>query len=172
MTPYQRFIEARDFLQQHRTDYDTAYHGYIAPALNEFNWALDYFDIQAQGNQTPALWVVGEDGSEQSVSYAEMAARSNRVANYLRERGVKRGDRVLLMLPNRVELWEIMLAGIKLGAVMVPTSMLAMPADLADRMQRGAIRHVIAQASEAAKFAALEGDYTRIAVGGAGRRLA
>ncbi len=166
MTPYQRFIEARDFLQQHRTDYETAYRGYMAPALTTFNWALDYFDIQAQGNQTPALWVVGEDGTEQSVTYADMSARSNRMANYLRERGVKRGDRVLLMLPNRVELWEIMLAGIKLGAVLVPTSMLAMPTDLADRMQRGAVRHVIAQASEAAKFATLEGDYTRIAVGG------
>ena len=166
MTPYQRFIEARDFLQQHRTDYEVAYRGYMAPALNEFNWALDYFDIQAQGNQTPALWVVGEDGTEQSISYADMSARSNRMANYLRERGVKRGDRVLLMLPNRVELWELMLAGIKLGAVLVPTSMLAMQADLADRMRRGAIRHVIAQASEAAKFATLEGDYTRIAVGG------
>jgi acetyl-CoA synthetase len=167
MTPYQRFIAARDFLLQHRTDYDHAYHGYIAPALTTFNWALDYFDIQAQGNQSPALWVVGEDGSERKVSYAEMAARSNRMANYLRERGVKRGDRVLLMLPNRVELWEIMLAGIKLGAVLVPTSMLAMPADLADRFQRGAIRHVIAQSSEAGKFASLPGDYTRIAVGGA-----
>jgi acetyl-CoA synthetase len=167
MTPYQRFIEARDFLQQHRTDYETAYHGYIAPALNEFNWALDYFDIQAKDNQAPALWVVGDDGTEQSVTYADMAARSNRVANYLRSQGVGRGDRVLLMLPNRVELWEIMLAGIKLGAVMVPTSMQAMPADLADRMQRGAIRHVIAQASEAAKFVGLDGAATRIAVGGA-----
>jgi acetyl-CoA synthetase len=166
MTPYQRFIEARDFLQQHRTDYDVAYRGYMAPALTTFNWALDYFDLQAQGNQTPALWVVGEDGTEESITYAEMSARSNRMANYLRERGVKRGDRVLLMLPNRSELWEIMLAGIKLGAVLVPTSMLAMPADLADRMNRGAIRHVIAQASEAAKFATLEGNYTRIAVGG------
>ncbi|WLI91594.1 AMP-binding protein [Massilia sp. R2A-15] len=166
MTPYQRFVEARDFLQQHRTDYEHAYHGYIAPALNEFNWALDYFDVQAQGNDTPALRVVGDDGADQSVSYAEMSARSNRAANYLRSQGVGRGDRVLLMLPNRVELWEIMLAGIKLGAVMVPTSMLAMPADLADRMQRGAVRHVIAQASEAPKFAQLAGDFTRIAVGG------
>jgi acetyl-CoA synthetase len=63
MTPYQRFIEARDFLQQHRTDYELAYRGYMAPALTTFNWALDYFDVQAQGNQTPALWVVGEDGA-------------------------------------------------------------------------------------------------------------
>jgi acetyl-CoA synthetase len=70
------------------------------------------------------------------------------------------------MLPNRVELWEIMLAGIKLGAVLVPTTMLVSTADLQDRLDRGAIRHVIAQASESAKFEGLEGNFTRIAVGG------
>ncbi|MGB9108399.1 MAG: AMP-binding protein [Telluria sp.] len=164
-SPYQRFIAARDFLQQHRADYDTAYKGYRAPELDEFNWALDFFDVQARGNQTPALWVVEEDGSEKKISYAEMADRSNRVANWLRAQGVRRGDHVLLMLPNRVELWDVMLAGIKLGAVLVPTTMLVSPADLDDRLQRGHIRHVIAQASETHKFATLPGDYTRIAVG-------
>ncbi|MDB5960037.1 MAG: AMP-dependent synthetase [Massilia sp.] len=167
MSPYQRFIEARDFLQAHRTDYELAHRGYMAPALNEFNWALDYFDVAARGNDSIALRVVGEDGSDVAISYADMAARSNRVANWLREQGVARGDRVLLMLPNRVELWELMLAGIKLGAVMVPTSMLAMPADLADRMARGQIAHIIAQSSEAAKFSGIDPKLTRIAVGAA-----
>ena len=164
-SPGARFLAARDFLQQHRTDYDTAYRDYRAPELDEFNWALDYFDVQAENNATPALWVVEEDGSERKISYAEMAARSSQVANWLRACGVGRGDRILLMLPNRVELWEIMLAGIKLGAVLVPTTMLVSTADLEDRMERGRIRHVIAQASEAHKFASLDGDYTRIAVG-------
>lgn len=166
-SPSARFMAARDFLQQHRSDYDTAYRDYRAPELLEFNWALDYFDVQARGNDIPALWVVEEDGRERKISYADMAARSSQVANWLRDCGVGRGDRILLMLPNRVELWEIMLAGIKLGAVLVPTTMLVSSSDLEDRMARGRIRHVIAQASEAHKFAALEGDYTRIAVGGA-----
>ncbi|MFL6674376.1 MAG: AMP-binding protein [Massilia sp.] len=166
MTPYQRFKTARDFLQQHRTDYATAYRDYQPPELDDFNWALDWFDEEAKGNHNPALWVVAEDGSEQKISFADMAARSSQVAEYLHQCGVARGDRVLLMLPNRVELWEIMLAGIKLGAVLVPTTMLVSTADLADRMQRGRIRHVIAQSSEAHKFATLGGSYTRIAVGG------
>ncbi|QJE01633.1 AMP-binding protein [Massilia forsythiae] len=165
MTPTERFIRARDFLQQHRSDYDTAYRDYRAPELAEFNWALDYFDVHARGNDTAALWVVEEDGSDRRISYADMAARSGRVAAWLRDCGVRRGDRVLLMLPNRVELWETMLAGIKLGAVLVPTTMLVSGADLEDRMARGRIRHVVAQASEAPKFAALAGEYTRIAVG-------
>jgi acetyl-CoA synthetase len=164
-TPYERFIRARDFLQRHRTDYATAYRDYEPPELDEFNWALDYFDVQARGNALPALWVVEEDGSERKITYADMAARSNRVANWLRAAGVRRGDRVLLMLPNRVELWEIMLAGIKLGAVLVPTTMLVSSHDLADRLQRGRVRHVIAQASETHKFADVAGGCTRIAVG-------
>jgi acetyl-CoA synthetase len=166
MTPYERFTTARDFLQQHRTDYATACRDYQPPRLDNFNWALDFFDREAQGNDTAALWVVDEDGTEQKISYADMARRSTQVACWLNACGVRRGERVLLMLPNRVELWEIMLAGIKLGAVLVPTTMLVSTADLRDRMERGAIRHVIAQASEAHKFATLAGDYTRIAVGG------
>ena len=166
MTPYQRFAQARDFLQQHRTDYDTAYAGYQPPQLDEFNWALDFFDAEAKDNHRPALWVVEEDGREQKISFADMASRSNQVAQYLQQCGVERGDRVLLMLPNRVELWEIMLACIKLGAVLVPTTMLVSNADLQDRMDRGGISHVIAQVSEAHKFEGLLGNFTRIAVGG------
>ena len=166
MTPTQRFLQARDFLQRHRLDYDTAYRDFQRPELDRFNWALDFFDHQARDNHAPALWVVEEDGSERRVSFADMAARSNQVAEYLRNLGVRRGERVLLMLPNRVELWEIMLAGIKLGAVLVPTTMLLAGDDLLDRLERGQVKHVIAQASEAHKFDALGGSHTRIAVGG------
>ena len=167
MTPTQRFLQARDFLQQHRLDYDTAWRDYRRPELDTFNWAIDYFDHQARDNHTPALWVVEEDGSERKISYADMAARSDQVAEYLRNCGVRRGDRVLLMLPNRVELWEIMLAGIKLGAVLVPTTMLLSGADLADRLERGQVKHVVAQFSEAHKFDGMASGFTRIAVGGA-----
>ena len=57
MTPQQRFVQARDFLQQHRLDYDTAVRDYRQPELDQFNWAIDYFDHQARDNQTAALWV-------------------------------------------------------------------------------------------------------------------
>jgi acetyl-CoA synthetase len=167
MTPTQRFVQARDFLQRNRLDYDTAYRDFRRPELDRFNWALDFFDHQARDNHAPALWVVEEDGGERKISFADMAARSSQVAEYLRNLGVQRGERVLLMLPNRVELWEIMLAGIKLGAVLVPTTMALAGDDLADRLERGQVSHVIAQASEAHKFEALAGSYTRIAVGGA-----
>ena len=166
MTPQQRFVQARDFLQQHRLDYDTAVRDYQRPEFDAFNWAIDYFDHQARNNHTPALWVVEQDGSERKISYADMASRSSQVAEYLRNCGVRRGERVLIMLPNRVEQWEIMLAGIKLGAVLVPTTMLLSGADLNDRIERGQVKHVVAQASEASKFDGCGASFTRVAVGG------
>ncbi|HEY4562384.1 MAG TPA: AMP-binding protein, partial [Thermoanaerobaculia bacterium] len=94
-----------------------------------------------------------------------MAERSNRVANHLRALGVRRGDRVLVMLPNVAPLWEIMLAVIKLGAVISPATTLLGSADLQDRVERGEIRHAIADAPSAEKLAAVPGDFTRIIVG-------
>ena len=121
------FTRARDFLLAHRTDYDTAYRDFRWPQLTEFNWALDHFDPLARGNDATALHIVEEDGRETRRSFAELSARSDQVANWLRAQGVKRGDRVLLMLGNELALWELMLACIKLGAVMIPATMLLTP---------------------------------------------
>jgi len=160
------FIAARDFLIESRTDYERAYREFRWPKLDRFNWALDYFDPMARGNNETALWIVNEGGGEQKLSFSQIAERSNRLANYLRGLGVRRGDRVLLMLGNVVPLWESMLAAMKLGAVVIPATTLLTRDDLIDRFERGRARHVITSADNTAKFAEIPGDYTRIAVGG------
>jgi len=160
------FRAARDLLLERREDYAAACREFRWPALGEFNWALDWFDVVAAGNDRPALRVVESDGSERRLSYAEMSARSNRVATWLRGHGVARGDRLILMLGNQVELWETILAAMKLGAVLIPATTLLGPDDLVDRVERGGARHVVATAADAAKFDAVPGDYTRVAVGG------
>jgi acetyl-CoA synthetase len=159
------FTAARDFLLRHRADYDTACRDFRWPVLEEFNWAIDYFDEMAQGNEAEALRVVGEDGRHESRTFQEISRRSSQVANFLHGLGVRRGDRVLLMLGNELPLWELMLACIKLGAVMIPASTLLTTADLRDRLARGKVRHVAAGALHTDRFAPLEGAFTRIAVG-------
>src|SRR5271168_2029613 len=169
------FLEARDFLFAHRTDYETAYREFRWPVLDKFNWALDYFDRMAYGNDRPALWIVNEggprDNNEAKISFAEMAERSSRVANYLCGLGVKRGDRILLMLGNVVPLWEVMLAAMKLGAVTIPATTLLTRDDLLDRFDRGRARHVVTSSDNTGKFADIPGDYTRIAVGPGDRKV-
>ncbi len=167
MNAVTEFLAARDFLLEHRSDYATAYAGFKWPKLKEFNWALDYFDALAKGNDNPALWIIEEDGSESKLSFAEMSARSNRVANWLSKQGVKRGERILIMLGNEVPLWETMLAAIKLGAVVIPATTLLTPEDLVDRVERGQVKHVVIGKAHTEKFADLPGSFGRIVVGGA-----
>jgi acetyl-CoA synthetase len=162
------FRAARDFLVAHQEDYDGAYAGFEWPVLDRFNWALDWFDVVAATEPTAerlALWIVEEDGAERTWTFAELSERSNRVANWLRSHGVARGDRLILMLGNQGELWETILAAMKLGAVIIPASTLLGAADLRDRVDRGQARHVVARAADTAKFADVPGDYTRISVG-------
>jgi acetyl-CoA synthetase len=155
------FRAARDFLLQ--ADYATARREFRWPELGEFNWALDWFDgvLAAETPDRVALKITGKV----AYTFAELSTRSNRVANWLREQGVRRGDRILLMLGNQPELWESLLAAMKLGAVVIPATTLLTAKDVAERIERGRVSHVIANAADAAKFGG--GPYTRIAVGDA-----
>jgi acetyl-CoA synthetase len=162
------FRDARDFLLEHREDYPTAYEGFRWPRPEYFNWALDWFDEIADGNDRTALHLVEEDGRETRLSFGEMSVRSDRFATWLRERGVRAEDRILVMLGNQAELWITALAAMKLRAVVIPATPLLGPADLRDRVERGRVRHVVARPEDTAKFAEVPGDYTRIAAGAAG----
>lgn len=170
-TPADDFRTARDHLQAHRTDYEAAIAGYSPPRLEHFNWATDWFDVlaaEADSRDRPALTIVdqGDEGDRRiSHTYAQLSRRSQQVAAWLASLGVGPGDRVLLMLGNQVELWESLLACIRLGAVTIPAATLLTSADLRDRIDRGAVAHAIVRADAADAFETVPGDFTRIAVG-------
>jgi acetyl-CoA synthetase len=163
----QELRDARAFLRAHRTDYGTAVRDFRWPQPERFNFALDWFDvIAAEHPDRAALTIVEENGESGSWTYAELSARSDQVAAWLRRLGVERGDRIILMLGNQVELWEVILGAIKLGAVLIPASTLLGTADLRDRVDRGHARFVVARQADASKFDGVAGDYRRISVGG------
>ncbi|GAA0998802.1 AMP-binding protein [Subtercola frigoramans] len=163
-----RFRQARDQLVALRHDYATAAQGFEWPVIDgPFNWGIDWFDEIARGNQRKALVIVEEDGSSIRRTFDELATRSDQVGSWLLAQGVVRGDPVMLMLGNQVELWECMLGIMKIGAVILPTTTAYGPGDLIDRVERGGVRHVIADARDSAKFDGVPGDYTRIRVGAA-----
>ena len=165
------FRSARDFLLEHREDYADRLRGlHLAPTPSASTGRWTGSTSSRDGNDRPALHIVEEDGSEVRLSFAEMAERSDRVANWLRARGVRAEDRILVMLGNQAELWEIALAAMKLRAVVIPATPLLGPADLRDRVERGTVRHVIVRAEDTGKFAEVPGGYTRISVGGTSAR--
>ncbi|WP_261166756.1 AMP-binding protein [Microbacterium sp. Marseille-Q6965] len=156
---------ARDQLLALGDDHERAVAEFRWPELgDEFNWAVDWFDAVAKGNDTPALVIVEEDGSTLQRSYAELSRSSDILAAWLADRGVRAGDPVLLMLGNQVEMWDAMLALMKLGAVILPTTVAIGRVDLADRVTRGDVRAVICNAPDADKFAGLDG-FLRLSVG-------
>ncbi len=164
------FAEARAFLLAHRSDYDVAVRDFRWPDAAPFNWALDWFDAElatnSESRDRTALWIV-EGDSETKHSFAVLSRRSNRVANFLRAQGLKRGDHLLLLLGNVVPLWETMLAAIKLGLVIIPATTLLTADELRDRLERGRAKAVVAAADQVAKFDSLDtAGISRIVVGG------
>lgn len=168
MTVTEEFRAARDRLLALRGDYEAARSEFQWPRFEEFNFALDWFDQLAADPakaDKPALVIVEQDGSATRRSFADLSRRSSQVANWLRGQGVRRGDRMIIMLGNQVELWELMLAGIKLGIVMIPTTTLMGPADLQDRVERGSAAWAAVGSANIAKFADVAGDYRLIEIG-------
>ncbi|RKW69559.1 AMP-binding protein [Galactobacter caseinivorans] len=166
MSVTDQYRAARDQLLALREDYATAKAEFVWPQLTHFNFGLDWFDEVAASPRgtTEALVIVEEDGRQTRRTWKQLSARSNQVANWFRAQGIKRGDRVILMLTNQVELWEIMLAGMKHGVVMIPTTTQMGPADLADRVERGGASWAVARSEDLSKFDAVPGAYQRITV--------
>ena len=160
-----RFIALRDELLRARTDWEGARNRFRWPVFEEFNWVSDYFDVIAAGNHAAALRVVDDSGDDQSVSFAAMAARAAQVAAFLAAQGVGRGDRLLLMLPNCIALWEVMLAAMRLGVVIIPATTLLEREDVRDRLERGRVHAVVTESALTARFAGLAGAAVRIATG-------
>ena len=159
------FLAARDLLLRLRDDYAAAREQFRWPQLDQFNWAIDYFDAMATANDRVALHIVDEDGREELVTFSQLRERSNRVANFLRAQVVGRGDRIMVMLGNVVPLWEVSLAAMKLRAVFSPATSMLTTDDLQDRIDRGGIRHVVCEAVSTGKFADVTGIRARIVVG-------
>lgn len=164
------FQEARAFLLQHRTDYETAVKDFRWPDPVPFNWALDWFDElarDAEAKDRPALWIVDAAQDKQTkLSFTALSKRSNQVANFLRAQGLKRGDHLLLLLGNVVPLWETMLAAMKLGVVVIPATTLLTADELRDRLDRGKAKAMVAAEDQVAKFASLGAEnVVRIVVG-------
>ncbi len=136
------------------------------PTVPEFfNWAADVFEplyVERRGSET-ALLFQDDAGQTTRLSFAELAARGNQLLNLLRERGLRRGDTVFVMLPVVPEVWFSYYAAIKGGFVLVPAATILTEKDLAYRFSQLQPAAILADAVSAEKIDGAERTLGKVA---------
>ncbi len=132
---------------------------HAGPAVPErFNWAADVFEplyVERRGTETALLYL---DDASRAVrfTFAELAARGNQLLNLLRERGLRKGDTLFVMLPVVPEVWFGYYAAIKGGFVLVPAATILTEKDLAYRFSQLQPAAILADHASAEKIDAAE----------------
>jgi acetyl-CoA synthetase/medium-chain acyl-CoA synthetase len=131
----------------------------MAAAQSEhFNFSTDILDAWAKSHpRALGLWCVdAQGGAEEKFTFRRLSRLSRQAAHCLETAGVRRGDRVLLMLPRIWQWWVAMLGLIRLGAIPVPATLLMTAGDVAYRLKTARVRAVITTAEGIEKT----GDFT------------
>ena len=109
-----------------------------------FNFAYDVVDeIARQEPGRRAMVWCNEHGEEQVFTFADMKEQSDRAANLFLSYGIKKGDKVLLILKRHYQFWFAILALHKIGAVAIPATNLLMPKDIVYRVKSASISAVV-----------------------------
>ena len=114
---------------------------------DKFNFAFDCVDAIA--NNTPdklAMLHVDKNKVERRFTFNDMKRRSNQAANYFKSLGIKKGDRVMLVLKRHYQFWFSMLALHKLGAIAIPATNQLLAHDFEYRFQSAGVSAIVATA--------------------------
>ncbi|CCJ35901.1 3-hydroxypropionyl-CoA synthase [Methanoculleus bourgensis MS2] len=117
-----------------------------------YNFGFDVIDAWAKKdrNRLAMIWT-DQKGNEKKYTFFDLMRLSNQAVNICIKYGIKKGDRVMLMLPRTPEWWIFTIALIKLGAVYCPATTMLTPKDLEYRIQAANIRMIITMAEHADK---------------------
>ncbi|NLA38954.1 MAG: AMP-binding protein, partial [Methanomicrobiales archaeon] len=118
-----------------------------------YNFGFDVIDAWAKKdrNRLAMIWT-DQEGNERKYTFFDLMRLSNQAVNICIKYGIKKGDRVMLMLPRTPEWWIFTIALIKLGAVYCPAPTMLTPKDLKYRIQAAEIKMVITMAEHANKI--------------------
>lgn len=109
-----------------------------------FNFAYDVLDeLAAQKPDKCALCWVKETGEKKIFTFADMKKWSDKAANYLLSLGIKKGDKVMLILKRHYEFWYTIMALHKIGAITVPATHLLTKKDVEYRVNAAGIKMII-----------------------------
>ncbi|MBS6511769.1 MAG: AMP-binding protein, partial [Clostridiales bacterium] len=135
----EKFLPRTEF-----SSYEDFIENYKVNIPENFNFAYDVMDEwAAQCPEDPALHWCNEENCDRILSFAEIKRLSDKTANALKEMGIRKGDRVMLILMQRVEVWTTMLALQKIGAVTIPVTFLLTPKDIIYRCNAAKVKMIV-----------------------------
>jgi len=112
-----------------------------------FNFAFDIVDeIAKRDPERLAMLHVSDRFTERRFTYKDMSELSNQAANYFHELGIRRGDKVMLVLKRHFQFWPSVLALHKLGAVVIPATNQLKAHDFEYRVKAGDVKAVLCTA--------------------------
>ena len=112
-----------------------------------FNFAFDVVDeLGTTKPEKLAMLHISEDGTERRFTFQDMKKETARTANYFKSLGIKRGDRVMLVLKRHYQFWFSMIALHKLGAVAIPATNQLLEKDFAYRFEAGKVKAILCTA--------------------------
>ena len=136
----EKFIETK-------TDEKGVFNGISFKNIDRFNFAYDVVDeIGRTKPDKLALLHISKDKKERRFTFDDISRESNRTANYFRSLGIKKGDRVLLVLKRHYQFWFSMMALNKLGAIAIPATNQLVEHDFEYRFNAAGVSAVVATA--------------------------
>ena len=156
-------VGATDFTvaAPHRDSEDRIYRNFIDVVENEngtptsitfkntehFNFAFDLVDALADKNPDKlAMLHISRDKTERRFTFKDMKRGSAQCANYFKSLGIKKGDRVMLVLKRHYQFWFAMLGLNKLGAIAIPATNQLQEHDFEYRLQSAGVKAIICTA--------------------------
>ncbi len=135
-----RYLERTEF-----KDYEDYHANLRYKPVEKFNFAYDVVDEYARlcPDKKAIVWC-NNHGEERIITFGELSALSNRVANMLRAKGLKKGDFVMTMLNRRYEYYLVNVACCKLGVVLIPATYLLTVKDIAYRCNNADVKALFA----------------------------
>ena len=147
--------------QIHRDDKERIYHNYVDVEENEkgtplsikfknhdkFNFGFDLIDALADREpEKLALLHIAEDKTERRFTFKDIKRASNQCTNYFASLGIKKGDRVMLILKRHYQFWFAMIALNKLGAIAIPAVNQLLEKDIEYRIKSAGVSTIICTA--------------------------
>lgn len=127
--------------------YEDFVENYTLNVPENYNFSFDTLDILAQDPEKPAMIHIDPEGHRHEYTFGYFREQSCRLANALRDRGVQKGDRLMLILYRRVEFWVAMLALHRVGAVPIPSPSLLTAKDIRERVNYAGITGILCEDS-------------------------